>query len=242
VSQPGVSDVHVPAPLGAVKPVGDDPITLPTAAKGLYYKAYDAHEAATPDASPDQCDAAGWASVRAAWKQSGDGWVKKSLGARLVEFLKAEGLDEELIDEGSKFDGIVKAVGDQRLVFGWANVVAKDEFGAVIPDRQGDCVDLPSLEDVAYRWIETERASGTMHVGKADGCAVESVIFTPEKIEKMFAGLNLDDNVREQVVQKLSGRWWIGVRVPDVVFKDVRAGRFRAFSIEGVGHREEIAA
>lgn len=131
---------------------------------------------------------------------------------------------------------IVKVNEAERLVFGWASVsIAKS--GEQIADLQGDMIDPAELEKAAIDFMLDYRDSGVMHGKDADkrgvtGTIVESLVFTPEKLEKM--GLAPD---------AIPCRWWIGVKIhDDEVFKAVVDGKYRMFSIEGTGTREEVTA
>lgn len=97
-------------------------------------------------------------------------------------------------------------------------------------DKSGDFVDaevLGDLEDAVYDYVLASREADEMHV-KLTGVAkiVESVMLTPDKLEKM--GLS-GDRVG----------WWVGFRVEDdAVWKKVKDGTYPMFSIRGTGTRE----
>ena len=125
---------------------------------------------------------------------------------------------------------IAKINEDERLVFGWASV-AVDVDGKLVVDRQDDVIPPEELEKAAYRAMEARFEAGEMHVRKGIGNIVESVVFTPQKLEAM--GLEKD---------ALPVGWWIGVRVTDdEVWKAVKKGEYRAFSIHGKAIREEVS-
>jgi len=118
---------------------------------------------------------------------------------------------------------------DQRLVFGFASV-AVDASGEPLVDSQGDIIEPAELERAAYSYVLKSRAGGYMHVRKDAATLVESVVITPEKLEKM--GLPKD---------ALPTGWWVGFRVDDdKVWQDVKKGKLKAFSIGGKGRREKV--
>jgi len=140
-----------------------------------------------------------------------------------------EGYDDE--EDGFYVTGdIIKVDTDERLAFGWANVtVLKD--GSVVLDKQGDFVDdSGELEEAAYDFVLNSRDGGEMHLRRGIGKLVESMVFTPEKIEK----LGLPEN-------SLPTGWWVGFRVSnDEVWKQIRNGSYRQFSIHGRGVRKAV--
>ena len=128
---------------------------------------------------------------------------------------------------------ITKIDEERKLVFGWA-YIAKSTDGTVIVDKQGDFIDDDwELESAAYRFVKDFGGVGDeMHMDVPVSRIVESVVFTPEKLEKM--GLAKD---------ALPVGWWVGFQVEDDrVWADVKAGKYRAFSIGGAGVREKVEA
>lgn len=125
---------------------------------------------------------------------------------------------------------IKKFNDDEQLVFGWANVSMRVD-GELIVDRQGDIIEPEELEKAAYAFVLDFRQSGVNHEGGSKGQIVESVVFTPDKLEAM--GLAKD---------ALPMGWWIGVKIDDAaVFKRVKSGELAMFSIQGTAEREEAA-
>lgn len=127
---------------------------------------------------------------------------------------------------------IAKTDEEQRLVFGFAKMAEDpDNRGYYLVDSQGDLVSPEEVEKAAYAYVETSRESGAMHQGEVTGPVVESVVFTPEKLEAM--GLAPD--------AVPTGAWWVGYRVEDDdAWDGVKKGRYTAFSIEGSAVREEV--
>lgn len=137
--------------------------------------------------------------------------------------------DETVIDVS-----ISKRDEDAQQVFGWASVVSKD--GKVVLDSQKDIIPIEELEKAAYDYVlrEDGRVGGVMHerVEKFGGeprqasRMIESMVFTPEKIEKM--GLPSD----------FPQGWWTGYQVDDPeVWSDIKKGKHAYFSIHGRGRR-----
>ncbi len=128
---------------------------------------------------------------------------------------------------------LAKFDDDEQLVFGWANVSMRVD-GELVVDRQGDIIEPEVLEKAAYNFMLDFRESGVNHEGPSIGQVVESVVFTPDKLEAM--GVAKD---------ALPLGWWIGVKLEDqAVFKAVKAGKLPMFSIQGSGEREpaDVAA
>lgn len=128
---------------------------------------------------------------------------------------------------------IQKLDEEQRLAFGWASVASKlDSDTGVqkeIIDHQGDILDLEPLEKAVYQYVIESRDADVMHAQDGVGILVESILFTPDKIEKM----GLPDTCPIG--------WWCGFKVTDdAVWKAVKDGTLRMFSIKGEGVREEI--
>lgn len=127
---------------------------------------------------------------------------------------------------------IAKVDNEQQLVFGWAyQAITKD--GDQVTDHSGDEVTpdlLADFENSVYEYVLESREGGEMHVAKGVSRLVESVLITPEKLEKMGAPTDA-----------LPVGWWVGFKVDDAeVWKRVKNGELTMFSIGGAGKREEI--
>lgn len=124
---------------------------------------------------------------------------------------------------------VVKLDTDKRRVFGWA-YIAQDENGTTNVDKQGDFIDEPEvLEKAAYDFVVNSRRGDAMHFKPEVARLIESVVFTPEKLEKLGF----------EKTPKLA--WWIGMEVTDDETWDlVKDGKLGAFSIGGTGKREKI--
>ena len=107
--------------------------------------------------------------------------------------------------------------------------ITKD--GEVVVDRQQDVIDsLHELEVAVYDYVENSRDAGEMHVRKGIGSLVESIVFTPEKIEAL--GLPADS---------LPQGWWTGYRInDDGVWQGVKDGTYAMLSVHGLAKREVI--
>lgn len=136
------------------------------------------------------------------------------------------------VDKAEFTGEFAKLDDERRLAFGWAYVANED--GMVVLDHSEDFVDkaaLPDLEDAVYEYALVSRDADEMHARtEGVGKLVESVILTPEKMDKM--GVK-------------SGRagWWVGFKVmDDAVWKKVKDGTYTMFSIRGSGTRETVDA
>lgn len=124
---------------------------------------------------------------------------------------------------------ITKIDEDQRLVFGFFSVSVRKD-GQLLKDLHDDIIEPAELEKAAYDFVLQSREGGTMHRGAVKATLVESMVFTPEKMELM--GLAKD---------ALPTRWWGGFKIhDDETFQKVKKGEYRMFSIEGTAQRVEV--
>jgi hypothetical protein len=150
-------------------------------------------------------------------------------------------LEEEINADAASADGVAReefeVTGDiekrddeKQLVFGWASI-AKHKDGTVEVDKQGDVLeDIDQMEKVAYDFVLHSRDGGEMHVRKGVSTLVESFVSTPEKWEAM--------EIPEGV---LPTGWWVGFHVHDTeVWKGVKEGKYKMFSVHGSGVRKEL--
>lgn len=136
------------------------------------------------------------------------------------------------VEEASKMEirgTFSKVDQEKRLAFGWASVA--EEGGAVLVDKQGDTLHVETLEVAVYDYNRRSRAADEMHERIVEDVElVESMMFTPEKIEKM----GLDP-------ASVPVGWWVGYYVgDDDLWDGVKAGKRTMFSIRGRGTREEV--
>lgn len=123
---------------------------------------------------------------------------------------------------------ITKIDTAQRKVFGFASV-AKLADGSDLIDRQGDVLHSPSMQSAVYHYVLDSRDGGEMHTRRGVAKLCESVYFTTEKLAAM--GLPAD---------AIPESWWVGFQVDDDdVWQGVTSGKYAAFSIAGLGSREE---
>lgn len=132
---------------------------------------------------------------------------------------------DEAATEKRATGAVAKLDEERRIVYGWAYVV-KDAEGRQVVDHSGDLVvDEQNLEDVATDYVLKSREGDVMHDMDPKAVLVESFVLTPEKAEKM------------ELVAKGAG-WWVGFKVlDDDVWKRVKSGELRMFSIHGRGVR-----
>lgn len=153
-------------------------------------------------------------AMRIAWTAVKNGWEKQG-----DSWVRKE-------DEFTTGGEIAKVDDERRVVWGWASVY--EEAGKAVVDLQGDVIHEDDILDAAHDFVTSSRKSLAMHQGNPVGTIVESLVFTLD-IQKAL-GISLGK----------SG-WLIGVHIHDEeVWKQVKSGRFRAFSIGGVGIREEV--
>ena len=143
---------------------------------------------------------------------------------------------------------ITKLDDDQRLVFGFANVSVSKTTGAGIGgeeffDLQQDSIPASELEKSAYEYVLEAREADEMHAGDAVGHIVESIVFTPDKLEK-FATDPATGEVNRgdlEVLKRLFPcRWWVGYKLSDSAFAKVKSGQYKMFSIAGEADREDL--
>lgn len=118
---------------------------------------------------------------------------------------------------------------EHQIAFGWAYVV--EDGDGIVLDHSGDFVDdeaLPDLEGAIYKYVLEGRQADEMHERfEGVGTLVESLMLTPEKMEKMG-------------VQSDTVGWWVGFKLADEIWAKVKDGTYASFSIRGVGRREEV--
>jgi len=117
---------------------------------------------------------------------------------------------------------VIKIDAKRQQVFGWASIAMTTD-GEVVVDSYQDVIVPQDLEDAAYDFVLRFRDLNERHEGPVQGHLIESLVVTPEKLEKM--GLS---------ETALPVGWWVGFWVPDAgVFAKIESGEYTMFSIEG---------
>lgn len=153
------------------------------------------------------------------------GWVSKNYGENCDDKGKKKRRrmmgDERMVKFSVEF---AKTDDDARLVYGWASMVQTD--GNLVVDKQGDVITPETLVEAAHAFMTDARKGKLMHKGHVIAEVVESVIMTADVQKKM--GVDLGGDVG----------WFIGMKVhDDEVWKGIKDGTYRAFSIGGRGVR-----
>lgn len=123
---------------------------------------------------------------------------------------------------------IVKTDDEARMVYGWASVIT--EKGVAVVDTQGDIIEADELVKATTAFMADARLAKAMHTGEGVGEVLHSFPLTAELAKSL--GITCD---REG--------WLVGVKVADdAVWKRVKSGDLRAFSIGGGAERVEVDA
>lgn len=201
---------------------GYDTITIETGDDGLVTKCSEGME---------------WVEMMTNRYENGKGHHQALMHAVQTTHVVQEDDGEDVSKDESEVDLDFEEVNkseDRKQVFGWA-YQSHDKDGRLIVDKSGEAIGSPEeLEKAAYKFVLTSRKQGDMHrrVG-ADphvaGTMIESMVFTPEKIEKM--GLPPGS---------MPTGWWVGFQVSDESWDDVKSGR-KQFSIHGTGKKRAAA-
>lgn len=142
-----------------------------------------------------------------------------------------EGDDEDATARVIEAHGRISKIDkEHRNVFGWA-YVTHDKDGNVVVDKSGEFVDeYEEIERAAYQFVVKHRAGDMDHTNQKTSEMIESMVFTPEKIEKM----GLPKGV-------LPTGWWVGFHIEDdSLWDSVKKGERLAFSIHGKGTRKQV--
>ena len=124
---------------------------------------------------------------------------------------------------------VTKSNEEEGLVSGWANVAINAD-GTLPLDWQDDIISPDTLEKAAVNFMLDYRGSGVMHEGDSKGVVVESIVFTKEK----QAAIGIPEGT-------IAEGWFITVKVLDPeVFKLVKNGTYKMFSIQGHAKRVEL--
>jgi len=143
---------------------------------------------------------------------------------------------------------IAKLDDDQCIVFGFANVsvsksTSRAPGGEEFFDLQMDSIPPEELEKAAYTHVLEFREADEMHRGGAIGHLVESIVFTPEKLEKFATDPTtgaIDEEAHTVLKRLFPTRWWVGYKLDKSVFVKVKSGEYKMFSIAGEADRKEL--
>lgn len=126
----------------------------------------------------------------------------------------------------------VSKSADQQLIWGWALVASRN--GEQLIDKQGDIVDINNVRQVAHEYVRGPRVGGLLHMPDGKGGEmpvaeiVESVVFDAPLQKALGVDLGQEG-------------WFIGAKVTNgEVWKMVKAGTLKSFSIGGSGMREAV--
>lgn len=152
-----------------------------------------------------------------------------------VKFKDLSGKDNAVKSADTVEAQILKVNDEQRIVYGWASVIT--DKGSPVIDTQGDIIEPHELEKAATEFMSDARMAMVMHERNDDngidedmrkGDVVHSFPLTADIAKSL--GINCD---REG--------WIVGVKVhDDDVWKAVKSGALRAFSIGARAVREEV--
>ncbi len=137
---------------------------------------------------------------------------------------------------------------EQCLVFGWANVSVSKSTSAGVGgeqffDLQQDSIPPGDLERAAYDFVLDFRETDEQHTDDVKGMLVESMVFTPEKLEKLVTDPVTGTVDREglAILQKhLPPRWWVGFKLEKSTYTRVKEGVYKMFSVAGEADRVEV--
>lgn len=116
---------------------------------------------------------------------------------------------------------ITKTMDEQRLVFGFFNVLEINN--ETIYDYEDDAFDPGAFEKAVYKYVENHSVADEQHNEQPIGKIVESMFFSKEKQEAL--GLNLGGVA-----------WWGGFHITDEnAWNRIKAGDYEMFSIGGRG-------
>ena len=144
---------------------------------------------------------------------------------------------------------IAKIDSEQNIVFGFANVsvskaTSSGKGGDEFFDLQQDSIPPEELEKAAYDHVLEFREADAMHKGPAIGRLVESMVFTPDKLQKFVTDPvsgEIDYDSLKVLQKVFPPRWWVGYKLddPDTI-KKVKSGKYKMFSIAGEADRVEV--
>lgn len=123
---------------------------------------------------------------------------------------------------------ILKVDEEQRIIFGWASVSTYK--GELIVDKQGDIIEMDTLEKAVNGFMEHVRVGKTMHVGEQTGVIIHSFPVSKQICEALG-------------IQSDTEGWIVGYKVyDDETWEGVKSGKYASFSIGGRAMKEEYNA
>lgn len=127
-----------------------------------------------------------------------------------------------------KVDSVIKVDEEQHIIYGWASVTT--EKGEPVIDLDGEVIETDTLVKAANDFMEYSRVGLTMHDGDQTGMVLHSFPVTKEICSAL--GIQCDKE-----------GWIVGYKVyNDEIWKDVKSGKYAAFSIGGRAKKEEYDA
>lgn len=129
---------------------------------------------------------------------------------------------------------ILKIDNDKRVVYGWASVVKRD--GEPVTDYQGDIIPPDEIEKAAHAYVQNFRVGKEKHSGDQVASLVESFVVNPASFGALMKSMGLP----APNPLPIEG-WWVGYKVSDDnVWKRIKSGELKGFSIGGSGKRTPL--
>ena len=128
--------------------------------------------------------------------------------------------------KGPSLGTILKRNDEERMVYGWANISVTG--GDIVVDKHGEMIVAEELEKAATGFMKSARIAKAMHEGASVGEVVHSMPLTAQ-IKKAFG------------VKTPHEGWMIGMHIKnDEIWKRVKSGELKAFSIGGTARKREV--
>lgn len=121
---------------------------------------------------------------------------------------------------------ILKADDEERIVWGWASISTIN--GEIVTDKQGDQIKPETMRKAATQFMLSSRMAKAMHEGEGIGEVVHSFPLTKEVAQLLG------------IYSPIEG-WIVAMKVhSEEVWKRVKSGELKAFSIGGKGKRRAL--
>lgn len=125
---------------------------------------------------------------------------------------------------------------EQRLVFGLASLSLEAD-GETYTDLQNDQIPPDELEPAVYDFVQHSREGDVEHEGEQVSQLVESFVVTKEKLGLLLKAVGYEGELPDYQ----GAAAWMGWRVlNDSVWKRVKSGELKGFSIEARVKREPV--